>query len=608
MNSSDVSELCKAGLACLQGEPAFYPGDSFFIEPAAMTGLQLLFGFSVYGYVLFVSADMIGDGAELLLLVPGYSDIVGSVVLPVLGAIPDGMMVLFSGIGPLAVAQEQISVGVGALAGSTIMLLTLPWILSVYAGLVDYDEANGVCTGYKAKAGNRLTGDEGWKTGRIQFDDGVSKNAILMFLTSLSYFVIQIPALKVDDQKTKAQYGSEKEYLQVVIEESKYENKFALYGLIATLLFFALYMWLQYMAATGKKPPVAFLEYLLPPPPAPLPEALVEKFGLRMRLAHYRDNFQATGRMRGEEGAAMAYAGGADLLTDAEKAEAKQDGKAWTTLPSDLADLLKSKFKQYAARTAEAGLHREDMNDLLSEIGLNYERNDFKARFVKADLDASNTLEQEEFLNFFHELVTGPDPLPGTQPSEEEEKQDDDEDGDEEEDEMPEEFKDLTPEEQQKQILITSFKQMCIGTFLVLIFTDPMVDVLAQIGTNTGVPVFYVSFILAPLASNASELLSSFKLAAKKTQKSITQSLQTLEGAACMNNTFCLGIFFFLIYYQGLAWKFTAETFSIFFVQFLVFLIVISKPTQSIKEAGIIFLFYPISLVFVAVLEKCGFD
>ena len=40
------------------------------------------------------------------------ADIVGSVVLPVLGAVPDGAIVLFSGMGPKAAAQGQLSVGV----------------------------------------------------------------------------------------------------------------------------------------------------------------------------------------------------------------------------------------------------------------------------------------------------------------------------------------------------------------------------------------------------------------------------------------------------------------------------------------------------------------
>jgi hypothetical protein len=47
------------------------------------------------------------------------------------------MIVLFSGMGPNA--QEQLNVGVGALAGSTVMLITVPWVLSVYAGRVDIE-------------------------------------------------------------------------------------------------------------------------------------------------------------------------------------------------------------------------------------------------------------------------------------------------------------------------------------------------------------------------------------------------------------------------------------------------------------------------------------
>ena len=35
-----------------------------------------------------------------------------------------------------------------------------------------------------------------------------------------------------------------------------------------------------------------------------------------------------------------------------------------------------------------------------------------------------------------------------------------------------------------------------------------MVDCLTDLGTRTGIPVFYIGFLLAPLASNASELFS----------------------------------------------------------------------------------------------------
>jgi len=83
---------------------------------------------------------VIGEGSELLLLTP-YAPLIGSIVLPFLGGVPDGMMVLFSGLGkPTEEAQESLKVGIGALAGSTILALTLAFGVMIIAGRVDLDE------------------------------------------------------------------------------------------------------------------------------------------------------------------------------------------------------------------------------------------------------------------------------------------------------------------------------------------------------------------------------------------------------------------------------------------------------------------------------------
>merc|ERR1711920_86619 len=120
-----------------------------------------------------------------------------------------------------------------------------------------------------------------------------------------------------------------------------------------------------------------------------------------------------------------------------------------------------------------------------------------------------------------------------------------------------------------------------------VLISDPFVDCLTVWGTRTGIPTFYISFVVAPFASNASELLSAYSLAAKKTQTSITASLSTLIGAACMNNTFCLAIFFALIWAKGLAWQFTAETISMMLVQWLIGAIAIKKEVQQFYVAFI---------------------
>jgi len=190
---------------------------------------------------------------------------------------------------------------------------------------------------------------------------------------------------------------------------------------------------------------------------------------------------------------------------------------------------------------------------------------------------------------------------------------------DEEEDEMPEELADLSPEEQQSAIKKEAFKQMAIGVIVVLVVSDPMVDVLSELGARAQIPAFYVAFVLAPLASNASELLAAINYAKKKTEDSLTIATAGLVGAACMNNTFCLSIFLILIFARtgvpnkdgtypagkvpNLEWSFTAETLSILAVQLIMFYFT-QKKTQKGWHAWLILSLFPLSILLVIVLEN----
>ena len=160
-------------------------------------------------------------------------------------------------------------------------------------------------------------------------------------------------------------------------------------------------------------------------------------------------------------------------------------------------------------------------------------------------------------------------------------------------------------------------------------------DVLGELGARTGIPAFYVSFVLAPMASNASELLASYAYAAKKSSKSISISLQALQGAACMNNTFCLAIFMALILFQGLAWAYSAETLSILFGQICIAYIsrkdlqvrppplplavewialflrlrpLSHSAPQTNNDIYLVLALYPFCLIMVAFLEAIGWD
>lgn len=150
--------------------------------------------FLSYGFILFKASGLISEGSELLLLVPSLAGLVGGVVLPLLGAVPDGAIMLFSGLGDKEKVQETLSVGVGALAGSTIMLLTVPFGLCVLAGRVDLvkDDNGELYANYSTKP--KLTEGQSFDNSGVVLTDDIRHSVFIMILTTISYVLIQVPA------------------------------------------------------------------------------------------------------------------------------------------------------------------------------------------------------------------------------------------------------------------------------------------------------------------------------------------------------------------------------------------------------------------------------
>mmetsp|Transcript_37154 Transcript_37154/g.73112 ORF Transcript_37154/g.73112 Transcript_37154/m.73112 type:complete len:288 (+) Transcript_37154:2-865(+) len=236
-----------------------------------------------------------------------------------------------------------------------------------------------------------------------------------------------------------------------------------------------------------------------------------------------------------------------------------------------------------------------------------------KKFFERCDRDGSGYVDFQEFIDAMIEYVR------------EEQKQtrrgssvwraprpvasdDDEEEEEEEEEEVPEDLEHLSPEEQQKRIKIRAATLMAVGTGLVLLFSDPMVAVFSEIGTRLNISSFYISFVLAPLASNASEVIASYNYSLKKTRKTISISFAALEGAACMNNTFCLFVFLCLVWAQNLTWQFSAETIVIIIVEY-VMAFVAMRRTHRLLDGLLVLCLYPISLGIVWALENvAGWD
>merc|ERR1712224_766383 len=120
---------------------------------------------------------------------------------------------------------------------------------------------------------------------------------------------------------------------------------------------------------------------------------------------------------------------------------------------------------------------------------------------------------------------------------------------------------------------------------------------------GSGISPFFVSFVVTPFASNASEFVSSLIQAAKKKKTNITLTMSQIFGAATMNNTMCLGIFLGLVYFRNLDWTFSAEVLSILLVTWIVGLLGSTRVFYRTWQMIAVLCLYPASIILVLVLQ-----
>jgi Ca2+/Na+ antiporter len=155
--------------------------------PCTSSALGNLFLILGYGYLMYLAATYLSTGSELLLEILGPG-IVGGLFLPMLGALPDAMLILVSGLsGSTETAQSQVSVGMGLLAGSTVMLLTVIWGSCIIVGKCDIE--NGVAVDSKDTKGFSLTGSG------ITTDIWTSYSGTIMVISVIPFIIVQLPQI-----------------------------------------------------------------------------------------------------------------------------------------------------------------------------------------------------------------------------------------------------------------------------------------------------------------------------------------------------------------------------------------------------------------------------
>lgn len=658
----------------------------FFIDVTALPqdgyGLfQIICIGLVYAYILCYASNLISDGSELLLLVPAYAALVGSVVIPVLGAVPDGCIVLFSGMGENA--EEELGVGVGVLAGSTIMILTLPWFLSILGGRVDISPVTNVpnyATKLSAPGSDQCTSSVSlFKTG-ISISNAVKQCGHVMVITASAYVVMQLASLIyiVPVAPTEA----EKEVIQAQ------QSPFVLVACIICWISLCGYLYNQ-VTMSGEEGSAQVLKRDKIMQRA-IEDGKISLLGLmsyefKEHAAEYKAILEASKIYHAGDAAAAASG-------DTESTPLRRSSRVVSPAEQRIQTLLRPFFLRYDADKS-GFLDVQELASVFRDLGESVEgrggsrrntptaspalggrRGSLQLRRLRSggpggvlSMSSSNPATKRFYDCFtqfdtngdgridFHEFVLGTvqyiwdneqvianydetrgGPRRGSayqiidggsvemrranaaasanavneveNAIRAEEGDDEDGDDEEEEEEVPDDLAHLSPEEQQTRIKSRAFFMLSIGTIICFIISDPMVDVFTEVAHRVNISPFYVTFLLAPLASNATELIAAYNYAQKKTSKSITISLSTLYGAACLNNTFSLGIFLFILWYKKILSNYFAEFAAIVAVQVVLWFFTTYRSVHTLWDGALILTLFPLSLVLVGALEWFGWS
>jgi len=414
----------------------------------------------------------------------------------------------------------------------------------------------------------------------VTFHDSIKENAKMMLITLIPFVIIMIPAYMYDTPAFDHLGHKIKKSKATVDEEARKEHIYALAALAACVFLFCYYLYKEWVKSQEDEGDVG----------DKIAELNVQamKDGtitLRGVMAQFRDNDWAKQK-------------------DLDKALDNPDALSEVR---NMCKILAPFFASYDVN-GDNEIDFDEFRMIFKDVHENLSRDTQEKMFAAADVDNSKVINFEEFVAcILCFALEAPVEAEGTRPPKimlDPKTFYAPEDEDQEDEDMPEDLADLSPEEQQKRIKQRAFSMMGLGTLLVVVFSDPAVDLLSRMGAILNVSSFYVSFLLAPMASNASELVAAANYAAKKTMKSMTTSLSTLEGAAVMNNTFTTGVFFALIYLRGIAWEFQAETIVLVLIQVVIAVMMLNTKHQLLYHACLVFSFYPLALAVTWVLEN----
>ncbi|KAL3849234.1 hypothetical protein ACJIZ3_011116 [Penstemon smallii] len=157
-----------------------------------------LFLIILYEYLLFHGESYVASGSERIFKILGPG-VFGASIFQIIGSLPEALILLASGLlSNEEIAQECVLTGVGLLAGSTILLLTVLWGTCVILGAQKFPintfQYSNPSDQVNQNHFERLLSSL-WPGCGVETDKGTSYTAMIMLLSVIPLIIIQIPRI-----------------------------------------------------------------------------------------------------------------------------------------------------------------------------------------------------------------------------------------------------------------------------------------------------------------------------------------------------------------------------------------------------------------------------
>ncbi|GER53822.1 calcium-binding EF-hand family protein [Striga asiatica] len=141
-----------------------------------------------------------------------------------------------------------------------------------------------------------------------------------------------------------------------------------------------------------------------------------------------------------------------------------------------------------------------------------------------------------------------------------------------------------------------------LGLVMLGVLAEPLIQSVRNFSLEANVPSFYVSFIFIPLATNARIAVSTIKESRQKKLQITSLTMSEIYGTVFMNNILGLAVLLSLIYFRDLAWRFSAEVLIVLIVSAIVGSFASFNTVYPVWTSVLAYLLYPLSLILVYVL------